>query len=229
MVDPNLSVLKTVLQSEFDVLAQRLAFLLCQGCKSSLRSSTIKRCLKSIGKNEPHHLLFPEEALISALITPDFPYIHKELLKSGVTLKLLRQEYVAQNKLTMHIQHKPGDKHMVDLAGTSLLPARALAPRHKSAVEGSVGNLASHIIARLRNREFFNIHTLNVAIRKELDRFNVSAYFRWLIRILQKSKKVGTPIRQRKKAKIKRGGMNCLLINLFVIVKFVMVFVTENL
>ena len=235
-----------------------------------------------------NHLLFPEEALIPALVTPDFPYIHKELLKSGVTLKLLWQEYVdtcrdagkppygysqycklyqdyvAQNKLTMHIQHKPGDKLMVDWAGTSLLlydkvtgnsskvylfvatlpfsmycyaqacrtmkeedwinahvamyeffggvtriltpdnlkvgilsnrkyedpvinrsyqeltdhyhtallPARVLAPRDKAAVEGSVGNLTSHIIARLRNRKFFDIHTLNVAIRKELDRFN---------------------------------------------------------
>ena len=30
MVDPYLSVLEAVLQAEFDVLAQRLAFLLCQ-------------------------------------------------------------------------------------------------------------------------------------------------------------------------------------------------------
>ena len=30
VIDPNLSVLETVLQAEFDVLAQRLAFLLCQ-------------------------------------------------------------------------------------------------------------------------------------------------------------------------------------------------------
>ena len=32
----------------------------------------------------------------------------------------LYQDYVAQNKLTMHIQHKPGDKLMVDWAGTTL-------------------------------------------------------------------------------------------------------------
>ena len=247
-----------------------------------------KGALESMDEAEIHHALFPEEALIPTLVTPDFPYIHKELLKSGVTLKLLWQEYVdtcrdsgkppygysqycklyqdyvAQNNLTMHIQHKPGDKLMVDWAGTTLqlydkvtgdsckvylfvatllfsmycyaqacrtmkeedwinahiamygflggvtriltpdnlkvgilsnrkyedpvinrsyqelsdhyhtalLPARVLAPRDKAAVEGSVGNLTSYIIARLRNRKFFDIHTMNAAIRKELDRFN---------------------------------------------------------
>lgn len=103
-----------------------------------------KGALESMDEAEIHHALFPEEALIPTLVTPDFPYIHKELLKSGVTLKLLWQEYVdtcrdsgkppygysqycklyqdyvAQNNLTMHIQHKPGDKLMVDWAGTTL-------------------------------------------------------------------------------------------------------------
>ena len=39
-----------------------------------------------------------------------------------------------------------------------------------------MGNLTSHIIARLRNRKFFDIHTLNAAIRKELDRFNETPF-----------------------------------------------------
>lgn len=89
-------------------------------------------------------MLFPEEALIPTLVTPDFAYIHKELLKSGVTLKLLCQEYVdtcrdaskppygysrycklyqdyvAQNKLTIHIQYKPVEKLMVNWAGSTL-------------------------------------------------------------------------------------------------------------
>lgn len=250
--------------------------------------SISKDVLETLEDTELNHMLFPEEALIPTLVTPDFAYIHKELLKSGVTLKLLWQEYVdtcrdtgkppygysqycklyqdyvAQYKLTMHIQHKPGDKLMVDWAGTSLplydkvtennckvylfvatlpfsmycyaqacrtmkeedwinahtsmyeffggvtriltpdnlkvgivsnkkyedpvvnrsyqeladhyhtalLPARVLAPRDKAAVEGSVGNLTSHIIARLRNRKFFDIHSMNKAIRRELERFN---------------------------------------------------------
>mgnify|MGYP002627372970 FL=1 len=29
-------------------------------------------------------------------------------------------DYVEKNKLTMHVQHKPGDKLMVDWAGTTL-------------------------------------------------------------------------------------------------------------
>lgn len=244
--------------------------------------------LDSLEEMEIHRLLFPEESMIPALVPPDFPYIHKELLKSGVTLKLLweeyadncrragsppymysqycklYQDYVDRNKLTMHIQHKPGDKLMVDWAGTALplydsvtgdvckvylfvatlpfsmycfaracltmkeedwinanvamyeyfggvtrllipdnlkvgilsnkkfedpvanrsyqeladyyhtalLPARVLAPRDKAAVEGTVGNLTSHIIAKLRNRKFFNIHEMNALISKELDRFN---------------------------------------------------------
>lgn len=53
-----------------------------------------KDALESMEEVEIHHMLFPEEALIPTLVTPDFPYIHKELLKSGVTLKLLWQEYV---------------------------------------------------------------------------------------------------------------------------------------
>jgi len=244
--------------------------------------------LDSISESELRQKLFPEEALVPVLVTPDFDYIHRELLKSGVTLKLLweeyvdtcrnsgkppymysqycklYQDYVDKNKLTMHIRHKPGDKLMVDWDGTTLplydkltgksykvylfvatlpfsmycyakacltmkeedwinahismyeyfggvtrllipdnlkvgilsnkkhedpvvnrayqeladhyqtalLPARVLAPRDKAAVEGTVGNLTSHIIAKLRNRQFFDINELNEAIHKELDKFN---------------------------------------------------------
>lgn len=88
--------------------------------------------------------LLPEKAALPVQELPDYAYMHKELLKSGVTLKLLweeyvnacgqsskapfmysqfcklYQDYVDQNHLTMHIRHKPGDKLMVDWAGTSL-------------------------------------------------------------------------------------------------------------
>lgn len=53
-----------------------------------------KDCLEAMVETQLHHMLFPEEALIPTLVPPDFAYIHKELLKSGVTLKLLWQEYV---------------------------------------------------------------------------------------------------------------------------------------
>ena len=63
-------------------------------------------------------------------------------------------------------------QELADHYQTALLPARVLAPRDKAAVEGSVGNLTSYIIARLRNRKFFDLHTMNTAICKELERFN---------------------------------------------------------
>lgn len=89
-------------------------------------------------------LLFPEKASEPVQVMPDFERIHKELLRHGVTLRLLWEEYsdscreakqppymysqfcklygdyVNRNKLTMHIQHKPGDRLMVDWAGTTL-------------------------------------------------------------------------------------------------------------
>ena len=232
--------------------------------------------------------LFPEKAYEPVQAIPDFENIHKELLREGVTLRLLWEEYasacsqakqapymysqfcklygdyVDQNRLTMHLQHKPGDKCMVDWSGTTMkiydrvtgedckcylfvatlpfsmycyaeacltmqeedwinchihmyryfggvtkilvsdnlktgvishkkgedpvlnrcyqemaehykttiLPARVLAPKDKAAVEGSVGKLTTHIIAKLRDRRFFSIVELNQAVRKLLDAFN---------------------------------------------------------
>ena len=62
--------------------------------KATSEHPVSKDTLDSMGENEIHRMLFPEEALLPTLVTPDFVYIHKELLKSGVTLKLLWQEYV---------------------------------------------------------------------------------------------------------------------------------------
>ena len=237
---------------------------------------------------ELHLHLFPEETQVPILLVPDYNFIHKELMKSGVTLKLLwdeyvdtcrsskkppymysqfcklYQDYVNQHRLTMHISHKPGNKLMVDWTGTTLplfdkltgksckvylfvatlpfsmysfakacltmqvedwinvhismyehfeastrliipdnlktgiisnkkyedpvtnriyqeladhyqtaiLPARVLSPKDKAAVEGSAGQVTTHIIAKLRNRQFFSINEMNTAIVKELDSFN---------------------------------------------------------
>jgi transposase len=241
---------------------------------------------------ELHLHLFPEEAQVPILLVPDYDFIHKELMKSGVTLKLLwdeyvdtcrsskkppymysqfcklYQDYVNQHRLTMHILHKPGNKLMVDWTGTTLplfdkltgksckvylfvatlpfsmysfakacltmqvddwinvhismyeyfeastrliipdnlktgiisnkkyedpvtnriyqeladhyqtaiLPARVLSPKDKAAVEGSAGQVTTHIIAKLRNRQFFSINEMNTAIDKELDSFNRNVF-----------------------------------------------------
>ena len=232
--------------------------------------------------------LFPEKAAEPVWVIPDYERIHKELLRHGVTLRLLWEEYVDacheakqppymysqfckryadyvdQNRLTMHIQHKPGDKLMVDWAGTkltiydryggaaqpcylfvavlpfsmycyaeafntmkqedwitahihlysflggstrilvsdnlktgviqtkkhedpvfnrsyselaehyktALIPARVLAPKDKAAVEGTVGQLTSRIIAKLRDKKYFNLYDLNQAVFRELKVFN---------------------------------------------------------
>ena len=232
--------------------------------------------------------LFPEKAYEPVQVLPDFEKIHKELLRNGVTLRLLWEEYsdacrearkpaykyshfcqlysnyVDQNRLTLHIKHKPGDRLMVDWAGTklhiydsdtdacqscylfvatlpfsmycyaeaflsmkqedwiaahvhtyaffggstrilvsdnlktgvikhsrnedpvfnrsyeelaehyrtALLPARVMAPKDKAAVEGSVGQLTSRIIAKLRDRKFFSLDALNKAVWQELEVFN---------------------------------------------------------
>ena len=40
-----------------------------------------------------YELLFPEKSAEPVQLMPDFEYIHKELLRSGVTLRLLWEEY----------------------------------------------------------------------------------------------------------------------------------------
>lgn len=243
---------------------------------------------KKLAEPELHQQLFPDTATEPVPVIPDFRYIHRELLRRGVTLKLLWEEYVdscrqshqiyfrysqfckryrdhvEQNNLTMHIRHKPGDRIMVDWTGTkiplgnpvsskhcfaylfvailpfsmycyaeampdmklpswikahihafqffggisrllvcdnlktgvtrnskyddpilnatykemaehyhtALLPARVLAPRDKAAVEGTVGDLTTFIIARLRNDTFLTLCDLNRAIARQLLAFN---------------------------------------------------------
>jgi len=90
-------------------------------------------------------MLFPDKYKSACLyIEPDYPYIHREPAKSGVTLTLLREEYRSKcyetgktpcmstqfgdkyrkwarvTKATMRIQHKPGDAIQVDWAGDTI-------------------------------------------------------------------------------------------------------------
>lgn len=92
---------------------------------------------------------------VTRILTPDN-------LKTGI-LSNKKYEVPVANRAYQEL----GDHYQ-----TALLPARVLAPRDKTAVEGTVGNLTSHVIARLRSRKFFDIIKMNTAIRKELDRFN---------------------------------------------------------
>lgn len=248
--------------------------------------------VSAVDDDELHRRLYPDEAPSASAQMPDYDHVHKELLKPGVTLKLLWDEYAAtcrgagqlciqysqfcklyrdhadRHRLTMHVRHKPGDKMMVDWAGkplqlfhpetgaaskaylfvgtlpfsmycfaeafpdmkeeswinanihmvqffggtarllipdnlktgiisnrkhedpvvnraylefadhyhTAILPARVLAPKDKAAVEGNVGNVTSHIIAKLRNENFFSLVEMNNAVRELLERFNAAPF-----------------------------------------------------
>lgn len=98
----------------------------------------------AIDDDELHRKLYPNEVPSISAKMPDYGYVHKELLKPGVTLRLLWEEYTSncrstgqlciqysqfcklyrdyadRHHLTMHIRHKPGDKMMVDWAGKCL-------------------------------------------------------------------------------------------------------------
>lgn len=56
--------------------------------------------------------------------------------------------------------------------GTTILPARPHRPKDKAPVELGVKIVQRWILARLRNRIFTNLHDLNVAIGKLLERLN---------------------------------------------------------
>ena len=90
-------------------------------------------------------MLFPDKYKnVCLYVEPDYPYIHRELAKRGVTLTLLWEEYRCKcydegkkpymftqfgekyrkwtraTKATMRIQHKPGDAIEVDWAGDTI-------------------------------------------------------------------------------------------------------------
>lgn len=100
---------------------------------------------ESVNNEQIESILFPERlSAVSMYLEPDYPYIHTELAKRGVTLTLLWNEYVQKaeslgkkpymttqfgdkyrawariTKATMRIHHKPGDAMQVDWAGDTL-------------------------------------------------------------------------------------------------------------
>lgn len=236
-----------------------------------------------------YQLFFPEKMTADQIYQlPDYDYVHQELKKIGVTLKLLWQEYkencqenntipvghtkfcddyskyVVSNNITNHLEHKPGERCEVDWSGptmkivhpdtgeitkvylfvscltyscyayveptldmkmdtwlrchirmykffkgvpirticdnlktgvykhpkegeiiltdayealgthyvTAIMPAGVRKPKQKSSAEGTVGNIATAIIAKLRNRTFHDFPSLQIAVSKELNNYN---------------------------------------------------------
>jgi len=61
---------------------------------------------------------------------------------------------------------------MAEFYGTAIIPARPRSPKDKPSAEGTVGVMATWIVAALRNRKFFSYTELNKAIREKLEEFN---------------------------------------------------------
>ena len=103
--------------------------------------------------------LYPSQAEKLVFKMPDYEYVHKELQKSGVTLKLLWLEYCEQCRNTGELAY-----------GTAILPCRVRSPKDKAMVEGTVGVVSNFILAALRNRRFLSLPELNEAITERLYR-----------------------------------------------------------
>jgi transposase len=56
--------------------------------------------------------------------------------------------------------------------GTAVIPARVREPKDKAPVESAVGFVQRYILGRLRNRNFFSIHELNIAIKELVVKLN---------------------------------------------------------
>lgn len=55
---------------------------------------------------------------------------------------------------------------------TAIMPAGVKKPKQKASVEGTVGKIATAIIARLRNKEYTSIHELKTDVAAALEDFN---------------------------------------------------------
>ena len=245
--------------------------------------------IKDMNDDVIYRMFYPEKMLTEDIYElPDYEYVHKELKRVGVTLKLLWEEYcdkchtegtlpvgyskfcddygtyTTRNEITNHLENKPGVKCEVDWSGptmklinkytgeitrvylfvgcltysrfayveptldmkmdtwmrchirmyesfggvpirtvcdnlktgvvkhpkegeiiltdayeslglhyvTAIMPAGVRKPKQKASAEGTVGNIATAIIAKLRNKKFYDFLTLKNAVKKALDDYN---------------------------------------------------------
>lgn len=65
----------------------------------------------------------------------------------------------------------PSYAEMARHYGTTLIPARAGKPKDKAADENMVLNVSRRILAALRNKQFFSLQEINIAVKNELLKF----------------------------------------------------------
>ena len=245
--------------------------------------------IKNMSEDDVYRMFFPDRNQLEDMYEqPDYEYVHGELKRTGVTLKLLWQEYqdkcasltkipmgytkycrgynkfVISNSLTNHLEHKPGIAVQVDWSGptmeylnpetlepvkaylfvatlpysqysyveacrdmkqdswlrchihmyeflggvpvktvcdnlktgvikhpkegeivlneayealgnhymTAIMPTGVRKPKQKASVEGTVGKVATAIIAALRDQAFYSLEQLQIAILSKLEEFN---------------------------------------------------------
>ena len=101
--------------------------------------------IENLSDQEVYRMFYPDKYVVENMYrNPDYEYVHKELKKVGVTLKLLWNEYkdtcrtenaipmgytkfcegygdhTISNKLTNHLEHKPGIATEVDWSGPTM-------------------------------------------------------------------------------------------------------------
>ena len=212
--------------------------------------------VRDLDEDAVYRMFYPDKFAVETLYAqPDYGYVHQELKRTGVTLKLLWQEYqdrcradggipmgytkfcegysshTAANRLTNHLEHKPGIVTEVDWSGptmhyvdtatgelvkvylchhpagvrqfkdgrclhpregevvltadyealggyymTAIMPAGVRKPKQKASVEGTVGKIATAIIAKLRNETFYSFSDLKSAVYRKLEEFNRQSF-----------------------------------------------------
>lgn len=83
-------------------------------------------------------------------------------LKTAVTSHPLKGEVILNEEYLTFAEYY----------NTAILPTNVRKPKEKASVEGSVGKIATKIIAKLRNEKFYSLKSLNKAIRIALEEFN---------------------------------------------------------
>ena len=102
--------------------------------------------VRALEEPEVYRLFYPEKFASETMYgDPDYEHVHQELKRVGVTLRLLHEEYVERgersgeipmgktkfneryaeftiaNRLTNHLEHKPGERAEVDWSGPTML------------------------------------------------------------------------------------------------------------
>ena len=87
-------------------------------------------------------------------------------LKTGVD-KVTKSETILNRAYQEMTQHYD----------TAIIPAMVRAPKDKSTVEGTVGNISNFILAAIRNQQFLSLNELNLVVKERLHAYNHKPFF----------------------------------------------------